>query len=73
MSTGIIAIAAALAIAISKKNIIRQDYCGTCFAVCFQTPVNMLKEVQLLIACRESKVITCCTLSAFFSTERRVS
>ena len=46
MSTGIIAIAAALAIAISKKNIIRQDYCGTCFAVCFQTPVNMLKEVQ---------------------------
>ena len=46
----------ALTVTVSEEDIIRQHHSSTCFAVGLQAAVDMLQEVQLLIACRECKV-----------------
>ena len=61
-----------LTIAVSKQDIVRQNDSRTSAAVLVQAAVDMLEEVQLLIAGGESKVITGSTFAALLGTKRRV-
>lgn len=61
-----------LAVAISKKHIVRQHHGGSGFAVGFQAAVDVLEEVQLFVAGGESEVIPRGALAALFGAERRI-
>ena len=60
------------AVTVGKKHIVRQHYGSTRLAVSLQAAVDMLQEVQLLVARGIGKVVARCTLAAFFRTEGRI-
>ena len=62
----------ALAVAVSKQHVIWQHHGGTRFAVCLQASVDVLQEVQLLVAGRKREIVSGCALAALFRAEWRV-
>ena len=61
-----------LTITVSEQDIVRQNNRRTSLARLIQTAVDVLQEIQLLIAGGKSKVITGSTFSAFLGAERRI-
>lgn len=61
-----------LPVAVGKKHIVRQHHCGPGLTVGLQTALDVLEEVQLLVAGGESEVIPGGTLAALLGTEGRI-
>ena len=61
-----------LAVAVGKKHIVQQYYGGPSLIVGFQAAVDVLEEVQLLVAGGESEVIPGGTLAALLGAEGRI-
>ena len=64
--------AEARAIAVGEKHIVRQYHRRPRLAVTLQTAINMLEEIDLLVARREGEIVPRGTLAAFFRTKRRI-
>ena len=61
-----------LSVTISKKHVIRQNYRRSGLTVCFQTAVNVLEEIQLLVAGQEGQIITAGPLTAPLGAKGRI-
>ena len=62
----------ALTIAVGKQNVVWQNNCRTSAAVLIQATVDVLQEVELLVASRESEVITGSTLATLLGAKGRI-
>ena len=60
------------AVTVGKQHIVRQHYGSARLAVSLQAAVDMLQEVQLLVARGIGEVVTRCALTAFFRAEGRI-
>ena len=56
-------------VAVRKKHVVGKDNGSPRLSVFFQTAVDVLKEVELLVAGGEGEVIPCGSLPAFFRPE----
>ena len=60
------------AVTACKQYVIRHDDSAAGFSVCFQTSVNHLQEVQLLVGCLEGNIVSGGTLAALLGAKRWV-
>lgn len=60
-----------LAVAVSKKDVIRQD--DNRSAAGLETAIKVLDKVQLLVARRKGEVVACSTFAAFLSSKWRIA
>ena len=58
-----------LAVAVGKEHIVRQHHGGTSLVVGFQAAVDVLEEVQLLVAGGEGEVVPGGALAALLGAE----
>ncbi len=59
-----------LSFTIRKENVIRQHHSGAGFPIRFQTTVNMLQKIQLLVAGGVGEIVTGGTFAALLGSER---
>ena len=61
-----------LTVAVGEQDVVGQDDGGARFAVCLKAAVDVLKEVELLVARRVGEVVARRTLAALLRAERRI-
>ena len=61
-----------LTVAVGEQDVVGQDNGGTRFAVCLKAAVDVLEEVELLVARRVGKVVARRALAALLRAERRI-
>ena len=61
-----------LTVAVGEQDVVGQDDGGARFAVCLEAAVDVLKEVELLVARRVGEVVARRTLAALLRAERRI-
>ena len=61
-----------LTVAVGEQDVVGQDDGGVRFAVCLKAAVDVLEEVELLVARRVGEVVARRTLAALLRAERRI-